>query len=352
MPGGGWAAWATGLTLAPTGAGVEESHSLSYHYTATYDAGGLREFWAAGALDGAPIDRYDRAARAKLPAQPWMRDGLEPDYWRQGGISRAAKEAWFNDAVATLQRRTNRSQGTLQWQHGCMVEPGGLVRGWYQFAYDGADFLLFDTDNERWLASSRWAEVTQRRWSAQPDFSRHVQRYLTDACVEWLGRFLHSRRAWVSRHAAPQVQVWSHPAREQPGWLALTCLAGGFPTAAVKLGWHQGNTTLKGVLAGLGALPAGDGNFQRRGQLLVPAEQAQGVRCQASHGDLAAPLEAAWEPPAPSIASVSPWAVAGLMLVGVLVLGVALLLWKRRASRNDTSSMDSLVSDPVNSGAS
>lgn len=123
MPGWGWAAWATGLTLAPTGAGVEESHSLSYHYTATYDAGGLREFWAAGALDGAPIDRYDRATRAKLPAQPWMRDGLEPDYWRQGGLSRAAKEAWFNDAVATLQRRTNRSQGMWSWALNLLASP-------------------------------------------------------------------------------------------------------------------------------------------------------------------------------------------------------------------------------------
>lgn len=128
--------------------------------------------------------------------------------------------------------------GTLQWQHGCMVEPGGLVRGWYQFAYDGADFLLFDTDNERWLAPSRWAEVTQHRWSAQPDFSRYVQRYLTDACVEWLGRFLHSRRAWVSRHG-----MWRHRAggmgigpRTQTPWFMAV-----FPMAVgVRSAWDQG----------------------------------------------------------------------------------------------------------------
>ncbi|XP_050776238.1 spidroin-2-like isoform X3 [Gopherus flavomarginatus] len=104
-------------------------HSLAYHYVGTYDASGLLEFGAAGLLDGAPIDGYDRAARAKVPAQPWVGEGLGPEYWRQGGASRAAKEDWFRRNVETLKQRSNQTQGPGGVRPGEPALAGGSVLG-------------------------------------------------------------------------------------------------------------------------------------------------------------------------------------------------------------------------------
>uniref|UniRef100_A0A8C3FRD2 MHC class I-like antigen recognition-like domain-containing protein n=1 Tax=Chrysemys picta bellii TaxID=8478 RepID=A0A8C3FRD2_CHRPI len=88
---------------------------------------------------------------------------------------------------------------TLQWALGCEQEPGGVVRGWYQFGYDGQDLVMFDRGNRRWLAALSWAEATRRRWDAQPEFGERLHHYLGDTCLEWLAQFLHSRRAWARR---------------------------------------------------------------------------------------------------------------------------------------------------------
>ncbi|KAM7133979.1 class I histocompatibility antigen, F10 alpha chain-like [Macrochelys suwanniensis] len=313
-------------------------HRLAYHYVGTYDAAGLLAFGAAGLLDGAPLDGYDPAARAKVPAQPWVGDGLGPEYWHQGGVSRAAKETWFRRNVEILKQRTNQTQGlhTLQWALGCEQEPGGVVRGWYQFGYDGQDLVLFDRGNRRWLAALPWAEATRRRWDAQPEFGERLQRYLGDTCLEWLGRFLRSRRAWARRAAAPQLQAWSRPTPGRPGWLTLGCLAWGFPTRDVEVSWLRGNATLPGAEAG-GGLPSGDGSFQRQSHLRVPEGEAQGVRCRATHGDLETPLETTWAPRSVSWrGGISPGTVAGAALGalgGLAGLAGALLLWRRLRAR-------------------
>ncbi|XP_067416345.1 class I histocompatibility antigen, F10 alpha chain-like [Emydura macquarii macquarii] len=328
-------------------------HALSYHYAGTYDAGGLLEFWAAGQLDGAPLDGYDRATRTKVPARPWVRAELEPAYWQRGSISRAAKEDWFRRNVEILRQRTNQTQGqhTLQWAVGCELEPGGVVRGWYQFAYDGEDFLLFDPGNQRWLAAVPWAEATGRHWDAQPAFGHQLQGYLRDTCLEWLGRFLRSRRAWARKEAAPQLQAWAHPTPGRPGWLTLGCLAGGVPTRDGEVAWLRGNATLPGAEAGQG-LPGGDGGYQRHSRLQVPEGEARGVRCQARHGDLETPLEAEWVshtvPGTPGGGGVSPGAAAvgALGALGCLAgLVGALLLWRKRARWSNGLSRLNLVSE-------
>ncbi|XP_065271744.1 class I histocompatibility antigen, F10 alpha chain-like [Emys orbicularis] len=325
-------------------------HSLAYHYVGTYDASGLLEFGAAGLLDGAPIDGYDRTARAKVPAQPWVGEGLGPEYWHQGGTSRAAKEDWFRRNVEILKQRSNQTQGhhTLQWALGCEQEPGGVVRGWYQFGYDGQDLVMFDRGNRRWLAALSWAEATRRRWDAQPEFGERLHQYLGDTCLEWLGRFLRSRRAWARRAAAPQLQAWSRPTPGRPGWLTLGCQAWGFPTRDIEVSWLRGNATLPGAEAGTG-LPSGDGSYQRQSRLRAPEGEAQGVRCQARHGDLETPLETAWAPRSQSDrGGVSPKTVAGVTLAvlgGLAGLAWVLLLWRRRAGWKLGQSRLGLVSE-------
>uniref|UniRef100_A0A8C8SN34 Ig-like domain-containing protein n=1 Tax=Pelusios castaneus TaxID=367368 RepID=A0A8C8SN34_9SAUR len=331
----------------------ERSHRLSYHYVATYDAGGLQDFWAAGLLDGAPLDGYDRATRTKVPAQPWVRDGLDPDYWYRGSTSRAAKEDWFRRNVEILKQRTNQTQGqhTLHWALGCELEPGGVVHSWYQFGYDGADFLLFDPGNLHWLAVESGAEATQRRWDAQREFGSQLQHYLRDTCLEWLSQFLHLRRAWARRAAAPQLQVWARPTPERPGWLTLRCLAGGFPTRDIEVTWLRGNVTLSGNERDKG-LPNGDGTFQLRRYLQVPEGEAQGVRCRAAHGDLEVPLETElgsravpW-PPSQGSGGTSSGAAAALgVLGGLAILAGALFLWRKRARWKMGQSRLHLVSD-------
>ncbi|XP_075770940.1 class I histocompatibility antigen, F10 alpha chain-like [Pelodiscus sinensis] len=323
---------ALGAPLCLATPGPAQSHRLAYHYVGTYDASGLLAFGAWGLLDGTPIDGYDPATRAKVPAQPWVGAGLEPEYWLRGGVSRAAKEAWFRRSVETLKRRTNQTQGlhTLQWALGCAVEPGGIVHSWYQFGYDGEDFVVFDPGSRRWLAVMAWAEATGRHWDAQAEFGEQLQRYLRDACAEWLDRFLQNRRTWARASAAPQLQAWSRPTPGQEGWLTLGCQAWGFPSRDVEVTWLRGGAELPGAEQGPG-LPSGDGTYQRHSHLRLPEGQAGGVRCRAQHGDLEAPLEREPVPRALCLGGISPGTVAGATLGVLGGLAGVLLLWMTRA---------------------
>ena len=73
---------------------------------------------------------------------------------------------------------------------GCDVGPEGrLLRGIWQNAYDGADYLALNEDLRSWTAANTVAQITKRKWetSGEAEFQRN---YLEVKCVQWLLRHL------------------------------------------------------------------------------------------------------------------------------------------------------------------
>ena len=88
---------------------------------------------------------------------------------------------------------------TSQWVFACDVGPDGrLLRGIWQTAYDGADYISLNEDLRSWTAADTAAQITKRKWeiSGEAEFQRN---YLEGKCVQWLHRQLESGKDTLLR---------------------------------------------------------------------------------------------------------------------------------------------------------
>uniref|UniRef100_A0A4W5LJD0 Ig-like domain-containing protein n=1 Tax=Hucho hucho TaxID=62062 RepID=A0A4W5LJD0_9TELE len=54
----------------------------------------------------------------------------------------------------------------LQQMCGCEVDDDGITRGYFQFGYDGADFLSLDKSTRTWTAANQKVVITKLKWDA------------------------------------------------------------------------------------------------------------------------------------------------------------------------------------------
>ncbi|XP_070101193.1 class I histocompatibility antigen, Gogo-C*0203 alpha chain-like [Equus caballus] len=115
---------------------------------------------------------------------------------------------------------------TLQAVYGCDVDPDRrLLRGYSQFAYDGADYLSLNEDLRSWTAADTAAQITRRKWEAA-GVAEKERNYLKGPCVKWLLRHLENRKETLQRADAPKTHdppshicPWGHPEVLGPGLL-------------------------------------------------------------------------------------------------------------------------------------
>ncbi|XP_069930394.1 HLA class I histocompatibility antigen, B alpha chain isoform X3 [Oryctolagus cuniculus] len=180
------------LVLAETRAG---SHSLQFFTTAVSRPGrGEARYITVGYVDDTPFARFDSDAENPRvePRAPWMRQ-VEPGYWDRNTrfVKRSAQN--YRVMLDNLRGYYNQSEAgshTYQSMCGCHLGPDGrLLRGYEQFAYDGADYITLNEDLRSWTAAHTAAQITQRQWEAcgQAELRRS---YLEGECVEWLRRYL------------------------------------------------------------------------------------------------------------------------------------------------------------------
>nr|KAF6276646.1 hypothetical protein mMyoMyo1_010290 [Myotis myotis] len=194
------------LVLSKTWAGP---HFLRYFYTAVSRPGrGEPRFIAVGYVDDTQFVRFDSDAasprmepRAPWMQQPWV-EQEDPRYWdvETGNIKETAQA--FRANLRNLRGYYNQSvdgSHTFQWMYGCeMGSDGSFLRGYDQFAYDGADYITLNEDLRSWTAASEAAQLSRRRYEAVDE--AEVQRnYLERVCMEWLRRYLEKGRATLQR---------------------------------------------------------------------------------------------------------------------------------------------------------
>lgn len=88
---------------------------------------------------------------------------------------------------------------TFQWTSGCDVGPDGrLLRGFEQFAYDGADYIALNEDLRSWTEMDTAAQITQREWEAG-GLADHYRLFLEEDCVERLLSYLEKGKEVLQR---------------------------------------------------------------------------------------------------------------------------------------------------------
>ncbi|KAM5287012.1 class I histocompatibility antigen, Gogo-B*0201 alpha chain-like isoform 14-T15 [Hipposideros larvatus] len=326
------------LGLTGTRAG---SHSLRYFSTSwSRPGGGEPRFISVGYVDGTQFVRFNSDAasprmepRAAWMEGPWVEQAL-PGYWdEETQICKSVAQAYRVD-LNTLRGHYNQSEAgshTIQKMFGCDMGPDGrLLRGYAQFAYDGAEYLALNEDLSSWTVADTAAQISQRKWQAAGE-AEDWRAYFEGLCLESLRKYLEKGKETLLRADPPKAHVTHHPTSDRD--VTLRCWALGFYPAEITLTWQRDGEDLTQDMELVETRPSGDGTFQKWAAVVVPPGEEQRYTCHVQHEGLPEPLTLRWEPP--SQVTISIGMVMGI-IVGVLVLlGAAVagaVLWRRRRS--------------------
>ncbi|XP_004474215.2 patr class I histocompatibility antigen, A-126 alpha chain-like isoform X2 [Dasypus novemcinctus] len=318
------------LALTQTRAGP---HSLRYFSTiVSRPERGDTHYIAVGYVDDAQGVRFDSDAESPSlePRAPWV-EQEGPEYW--GEQTRRAKRnvQFLQVELRALRGYYNHSEAgshTYQMMYGCDMDPDGrLLRGYLQYAYDGADYLALNEDLRSWTAADTAAQITRRKWE-ESGVAQFEKAYLEANCVKWLQRFLESGKETLLRTDPPKTHLTRHPFSDRG--VTLRCWALGFYPAEITLTWQRDGEDQTQDMEFVETRPAGDGTFQKWAAVVVPSGEEERYTCQVLHEGLPKPLTLRWETPSrPPILIVG--IVAALVILGVSVVA-AVLIWRRKSS--------------------
>nr|AJZ74007.1 MHC class I antigen [Cercocebus atys] len=321
------------LALSETWAG---SHSMKYFYTAVSRPGRWEpHFISVGYVDDTQFVRFDSDAESprKEPRAPWA-EQEGPEYWEEQTRRAKANAQADRMCLRTVPGYYNQSEGgshTFQSMYGCDLGPDGrLLRGYYQSAYDGRDYIALNEDLLSWTSADVAAQNTQREWEADR-YAEQWRAYLEGECVEWLRRYLENGKETLQRADPPKTHVTHHPISNHEA--TLRCWALGFYPAEITLTWQRDGEDQTQDTELVETRPAGDGTFQKWGAVVVPSGEEQRYTCHVQHEGLPEPLTLRWEPSSQSTIPIV-GIVAGLAVLAVVVTGavVAAVMWRRKSS--------------------
>ncbi|XP_059521002.1 class I histocompatibility antigen, Gogo-B*0103 alpha chain-like isoform X2 [Myotis daubentonii] len=339
------------LVLPPSWAGP---HSLRYFSTSVSRPGrGEPRYLEVGYVDDTQFVRFDSDApnprmepRAPWMQQPWVEEE-RPGYWDRETLRAKGNAQTDRVNLQNLRGYYNQSEDgshTIQWMFGCDLGPDGrLLRGYMQYAYDGADYIALNEDLTSWTAADTAAQITKRKWEAAGD-AEHYRSYLEGLCVESLRLYLDKGNETLQRADPPKAHVTHHPvsARE----VTLRCWALGFYPADISLTWQRDGEDQTQDMELVETRPAGDGSFQKWAAVGVPPGQEQRYTCHVQHEGLPEPLTLRWEPPSHTFIIIMGIA-GGLVLLGAVAGAV---MWGRRRSGGKGGSYAQAASDQIGQG--
>ncbi|XP_042794135.1 class I histocompatibility antigen, Gogo-B*0103 alpha chain-like isoform X2 [Panthera onca] len=317
------------LAVTQTCAG---SHSLMYFGTAVSRPSlGEPRYLEVGYVDDTQFARFDSDASSPRmePRVQWLKQEA-PEYWEQE--TRGAKDTaqTFRQSLNTLRGYYNQSEAgshTIQWLSSCEVGPDWrLLRGYWQFAYDGEDYIALNEDLRSWTAADTAAQITRRKWEAA-GAAEHQRNDLQVTCVEWLRKYLERGNKTLLRTDPPKTHITHYPTSDHD--VTLKCWALGFYPAEITLTWQRDGEDLIQDTEFVDTRPGGDGTFQKWVAVVVPSGEEQRYTCHVQHGGLPKPLMLKWEsPPQRSIPMVG--IVAGLVsFVVISAVVVGAVIWRR-----------------------
>ncbi|XP_070258480.1 HLA class I histocompatibility antigen, B alpha chain-like [Myotis yumanensis] len=330
------------LVLTPSWAGP---HSLRYFYTSVSRPGrGEPRFLAVGYVDDTQFVRFDGDAaspraepRAPWMQQPWV-EQEDPGFWDRQTQKFKAIAQTFRLSLQNLRGYYNQSEDgshTIQYMVGCEVGPDGrLLRAYWQYAYDGADYIALNEDLTSWTTADMAAQITRRKWEAASEAER-ARSYLEGRCVKSLLMDQDKGKEILQRADPPKAHVTHHRISEHE--VTLRCWALGFYPADISLTWQRDGEDQTQDMELVETRPAGDGTFQKWAAVGVPPGEEQRYTCHVEHEGLPEPLTLRWEPPSHTFFII----IIIMGFAGVLALlgaVVGAVMWRRRRSGGEGGS--------------
>uniref|UniRef100_A0A7N5KQA5 Major histocompatibility complex class I-related gene protein-like n=1 Tax=Ailuropoda melanoleuca TaxID=9646 RepID=A0A7N5KQA5_AILME len=291
------------------------SHSRTFLYMGISEADvGLPHFAALGYVDGQPFSYYDTKTKQTQHRVPWMEkvEKDDPQYWERSTQIFRVQEDTFRENLEILRHRYNQSEGfhTLQWMYGCELRADGSKGGFSQEGYDGRTFITFDKEMLSWVAPDPQAQITKRKWDADPGLNQQRKFYLEEICAERLQKALSYGKESLLRKEPPVVTM------EEDGMETHLCRAHGFYPKEIDASWRRdGEVWLEDTHHGFVA-PNPDGTFHYWLSIRIDPKERDRYRCHVEHDGFEEPLEVALKESSLGL-------ILGCVAVAAFVLGIA-----------------------------
>nr|APD68785.1 MHC class I alpha antigen [Trachinotus ovatus] len=318
------------------------THSLKYFYTGSSGIPNFPEFVNLGVLDGQQMDYYDSNIKKVIPKQDWMAKSEGPEYWERQTQTSIGDEQSFKVDIKTLSDRFNQTGGVhiVQWMYGCEWDDNGKeVKGFWQYGYDGEDFIAFDLKTETWTAPTPQAVISKNKLDNNKAGLAQRKQYLTEICPEWVKKYVNYGRSSLLRTELPSVSLL----QKSPS-SPVSCHATGFyPDRALML-WRKDGEDLHEDVDQGEILPNHDGSFQMSVDLdlsSVKPEDWRRYECvfqlSGVKEDIITKLDKAVistnEKSTPLIAII----IAAVVILVAIIGGVGLYIYKKKSAKRPPS---------------
>ncbi|XP_065420046.1 HLA class I histocompatibility antigen, A alpha chain-like isoform X2 [Chrysemys picta bellii] len=248
--------------------------------------------------------------------------------------------------VRLMQRAANGFH-TLQVMYGCELRSDGSKGGYFQYAYDGNDFVSFDKDQETWVAADDAARITKQKWDADRSIAQGLRAYLEGTCIEWLGKYLEYGKETLQRREPLRVHVSDRPSWD--GLTTLSCRVHGFYPRNVAVVWLKKGVAVPWETLQWGVLPSGDGTYQTRATIEIDPSSETDYTCCVEHPSLAEDLRVPWglKPNVMLIVGI----VIGVLVLVAAIAGAVVFLRKKRDGYKAAAAHDGSASSGSNQGS-
>ncbi|KAF7234849.1 RLA class I histocompatibility antigen, alpha chain 11/11 [Varanus komodoensis] len=236
-------------------------------------------------------------------------------------------------APKTVRHCWTRRLHTLQWMYGCELSGDGSKGGYMQFGYDGSDYLSLDKEHLRWTAADAKAQLTKRKWEAEPAEGQRWKAYLEETCIEWLRRYLeYGKETLQQRREPPVVKVTRHESPMEDTE-TLVCRAHGFYPKEIDATWTKDGQSWEHETFRRRVAPNPDGTYYVWLCIDIDPEERGRYRCRVDHAGLSQPLVLAWEGPVGNVWIIVGVVAGALVLLLVVAIIIIVMMSLRRAPR-------------------
>uniref|UniRef100_A0A8C5WI67 Ig-like domain-containing protein n=1 Tax=Leptobrachium leishanense TaxID=445787 RepID=A0A8C5WI67_9ANUR len=268
-------------------------HSLQYCHTTVSSPGHpLPLYMSVGYVDGIQITRYSSDTGRFVPVAPWMKK-LDPEYWEEETRNGREAEATYELNVKISMSLFNQTGGlhSFQEMYGCELRDDGSTKGYWQYGYDGKDFLTLDTERWVYYPLTDQAQLSAQRWNEPKERTgERAKDYLETDCIDWLKTYLEYGKEEQERKVRPEVKVSGRPSGSA---MKLHCQVYGFHPRDVDVNWKKNGMDIPSDEA-KHVLPNSDGTYQLRASVEVTPEDGVSYSCHVDHSSLNETLIVLW----------------------------------------------------------
>uniref|UniRef100_A0A3Q1J3S9 Ig-like domain-containing protein n=1 Tax=Anabas testudineus TaxID=64144 RepID=A0A3Q1J3S9_ANATE len=245
-------------------------HSLTYFLTTSSGLQTFPEFVAVSVVDGVQVGYCDSNSKRAEPRQDWVRRLFRDNPGHLEWHSQNCKIIYvvLKEDIDMIKLHFNQTGGVhiLQEMSGCDWDDDiNEVVGFYQYGYDGEDFILLDLKKLTWIALKPQAVAIKQIWDADKDIIKTDEFYFNQIYPDWLKKYLRYENKVDFYSPAPPSVSLLQKTPSSP----VSCHATGFYPDRVDMFWRKDGEEIHEDVDHGEILPNHDGTFQMRVDLNI-----------------------------------------------------------------------------------